>query len=566
MAKYLWVGNTAAAYSPNGNTASWTTANIVDQYNFNKVGNWYGITVGSGGLKWISTQATPGPGDTVIFGGEGFAAIPGLSYAELNGWTAAKSPCLFGGYSGGVTSGSWSNTSGVGIGTTFSTALNIVMGNIEKGYNFPYLGGGITGDIASWCAIRDGVSAGFHQKAYSNGVRDPQANLKLKWKNYNQIWNIRQLQAAPADVTSVNYLNTFIYDFDSVKALTQIGASGSAGATANSGSVQTILNFLGRGGAGLRVRSGSIDVAYINMMNQGGAPADSYNYASYGSYNDCGIELYNTFIKELNVAKWQGTYLKGCTLANATVWPIALGVVQNSNPPRYTDQATFEFASSVDVNATLNDLAAGFTWSSSDYSQYYGVITLVSGVTIRNSSGIGDTVYLAPSQQTSTKHTAIIGDRVDNKTISIPKINIYSGAASGVSGFDATGTFPYMPWAVEFAGPSQVTTIFNYGGYVYSNQDIDPAASVQISELYLRDSAVLDFSKKQSGFDQWLIGGLSASTGQIYGGIIFQDETAKVLGSNNVRLWNTQTKVNNSINTRIPAGPPSTTQPPNTIA
>ena len=571
MAKYLWVGSTASAYpGPMAGASAYINANLVDQYNFNKAGNWLVQVIQGGQIRWVSTSATPGGGDTVIFGGEFFGAAPGLSGFESNGWTAARSPCLFGGFSGGVGNGSWSNTSGVGAGTSFSTPLLVIQGDLEKGYNFPFLGGGLTGDVALWASYRDGISAagpGWYVKAYSSGVRDPQANLKLKWKNFNQIWNNRPLGAAPGETAGITYTNTFIYDFDGVKALTQIGASGACGATANFGTVSNILNFSGKGGAGLRIRSGSINTVYINPQGPG-ANAEEIQYSTYGSYNDCGVELYNSFVKQLYINKWQATYVKGCTLGNVDVYPIALSVTRYSNPPRYEGQAPVEIASNIDVNATLTDiLGSGLTWSSSDYSQYMGNLNLQLAAPTVRINAIGDIVS-SPSLQSGNRHTVVVGDRISNATISIPKINIYSGLVTGLSGSngsatEVTGIFPYMPWAVEYAGTVLVTTMFNYGGSIYSNSDISPDATLNISEIYLSDTGTLDFSKRFSGFDQWLIGGLCASNGQIYGGIIFNDETGKVLGSAGVRLWNTQTKANNTINTRIPSAPPASTQPPN---
>ena len=62
---------------------------------------------------------------------------------------------------------------------------------------------------------------------------------------------------------------------------------------------------------------------------------------------------------------------------------------------------------------------------------------------------------------------------------------------------------------------------------------------------------ILDFAQRQSQFDDWRFGGLTAAGTQIAGGIVFVDETAKVLGSEGLRLWNTQTKAGGIINARI---------------
>lgn len=565
MAKFLWVGSTAGAYVANAGTTAWIASNIVDQYNFNKSGNWYVSSIINGTYRWGATSGTPSNGDTVIFGGESSVTTPTGFYnnTESFGWTAAKSPCLFGGFSGGVGSGSWSNTSGVASGTTFTTPLNYIIGNMGA-YTFPYLGGGITGDVANWCALRDGVSAGWHTLQYSSGIRDPQQNLKLKWKTYNSFTNTKTLNGFPVDAAGVSYTNTFIYDFDAVKAIVQVGSTGATGATANSGLVQNILSFTSRG-AGLRVRNGSIGTVILNSGSIG-----PWNYpeqiqlSPYGTYNDCGIELYNSIIGSLDVYKWQATYVRGCTLGLVNVYPVAYGV--SNVVPTYTSQVPLEFVSNINALATFNDLYGGVGFTTGDITSSYNKMNLVyTPITVRVNNQ-PDTVTSITSQSQGTKQTVIIGDRGGVVPVTIPTINIQSGILSqGATAYETFGTFSYMPWAVEFAGSATVTTINNINGYIYTNDSIDVDATLKLSEIYLSSVGTVDFGQKKALFDNWLIGGLCASTGQIDGGIIFNDESGRVLGSQGLRLWNTQSKVFNTINARI-AGAPKSTTPGNIIA
>jgi hypothetical protein len=62
-------------------------------------------------------------------------------------------------------------------------------------------------------------------------------------------------------------------------------------------------------------------------------------------------------------------------------------------------------------------------------------------------------------------------------------------------------------------------------------------ATINISELILKDRSVLDFSLVES-FDSWNFGTQVGT--EIIGGIVFGDETCTIKGSNGIRLWNDQ--------------------------
>jgi hypothetical protein len=66
---------------------------------------------------------------------------------------------------------------------------------------------------------------------------------------------------------------------------------------------------------------------------------------------------------------------------------------------------------------------------------------------------------------------------------------------------------------------------------------IGDSSSVEISEIYLQNQSVVDFSLVES-FDNWSFGKQVGT--EIQGGIIFNDETCTIKGSNGIRLWNDQ--------------------------
>ena len=537
MAKYLWVGMA-------GSTGL-TGTNIVDQYCFNKPGNWYTLAFSNGTLRWGATLGTPGWNDSIVFGRD----APVYGSAQYAGWTAAKSPCLFGGYSGGVGSGTWHNTVTTSTGTTFTTALaSIYAGGsslgvpLGEGYPFPWLGGGIAGDIATWCAARDGVGVTQYVVANSSGFRDPTQNLKLKWSGTATFSLPRTYVASVVDgitnPANYDYTTKLIVDFDSVKAYSPIGGgTAGSGGTGSNSAVNTAFNFFSGAGAGLRLRGGSYRILQVNSNGVGyDLRQNPYSYIS-----DSGVEIYNAYIDNLYIYKNQATYVSGCTASTVLISHIPWGI--NTTNGTYDSQVDLEFASSVNGVSTFTDLygltrAADLPSNANTFNLLYNPAWL--GLKIESVSN--------QSQCSETKNVVVLGDRVGNKICNVPTINIDAGSMAGTG----TGSgYLYMPWALEFAGTVNCNTINNNAGFIYSNNDIAHTSIVTVSEMKMSNFAVMDFTKRNNQFDDWRFGGFTAAGTQIAGGIVFNDETAKILGSQGLRLWNTQTKAGGVINARL---------------
>jgi hypothetical protein len=544
MATFLWVG-----------AAGISGANIADKYNFNYPGNWYKRELINGTNRWQPSLLTPGPFDTVVFGSQA-QGVDGV-VANIAGWTAAKSPCLFGGFSGGLGAGSWSNW-GVTYtqGTTYTSAITgLIFGSV--GYDFPYFGGGISGEVAEWCADRDGVGSRDYTSESTTGFRDPSSNLKLKVLNTLYFINDRlftkELSDGVTNTSQHTHLTKFVADFDLVKA--QIGASGSAPAR-----VQTLVEFNAARGAGLRVRGGSAKKVLINRNWTNSTGATGTINRKYDTVKDYGIELRDMYIGELEVKKYQATYVVGCTAAQVTAFPGVWG--RNYPEPTYTDQVSLEYASNINALNALGDVS-GIT-NSSDIPTNLGYDNLILSMfpTVFE-SGVSDVVSL-PSLRSSNRQTVIVGDKFNGSISTIPNIKIVSADVAPQlvgGGSENNGAYLYMPWAVEFAGYSLITYIDNNGGYIYSNREIDPATQIKIGEVDMSNSAVVDFSSRNANFYNWKIGGISGN--QVIGGIDFNDPTCSVIGNSETRLWNTQIKDNlydaRASNAKIsPTVPPTT--------
>lgn len=221
MAIYLWVGNRVGL----------TASNIekTDQYCFNRPQNWLvGQSTGNVfppvGTSYVWQQATtvPTSQDYAYFHG-GYDGPTGhvlrvqtnpelntsfINPSQYQGWTAAKSPCLFGGWSGGITMGSYSATGAASnaLGNNSWSSGRIWF---DADYHkFPFLGGGISGDRLLWCAYRDGISFENAASAYSTSAynRNPSENLKILIPNSINYTSGRPI--APNNIDQTPWLHT----------------------------------------------------------------------------------------------------------------------------------------------------------------------------------------------------------------------------------------------------------------------------------------------------------------------------------------------------------------------
>jgi hypothetical protein len=218
-----------------GSTGAWSASltaaagnHFGDKYNFSAPGNWQRSAAGT--APWTDTDIVPGQFATNASYPH-YAYIGSYNYtnpsnATVYGFTGIKSPCLYGGfftlaeagttgscaamvrYSGewgywGVTAGAsgsfvynadgsikWSSMLAVmGFSAPYSSAVNYIVNPSPRdinviistdNYAFPYLGGGITGDILKWCRYNDGVSSDYEYTSCTS--RKPHEPLKLMVK------------------------------------------------------------------------------------------------------------------------------------------------------------------------------------------------------------------------------------------------------------------------------------------------------------------------------------------------------------------------------------------------
>jgi hypothetical protein len=374
MATYLWVGKNFTYPTAEVNTAQ----QRLDKYSFNAPGNWYTLGTSGGISTWVPTNNVPGvlgssgsSGGDIVFVGN--PVYGGLSASFYPGWTAAKCPLLFGGYSGGDGAGTWHNTSAGATGTTWSSSLSVFAADLSTGWNFNVpLGAGLTGWALNWAIEMDtlygatwaATTSADYVTAVGSGFRNPANPLRLKvagkisfvdnvpaWGTTPSVFKNSVTErptavnvADPAPVPSMYFTEfahgyeeepvfTFLptgasysdrgFVFDGVKAFTQVFLTGFT----RSSEVQTILDFQSGLGQDLTVNGGSYKTINLNTnivakMNTG--PWDDWTTNTdagpvSGAYKHGVLSLNNATIRELNYAKCGTVMINGGTAAKVNV-------------------------------------------------------------------------------------------------------------------------------------------------------------------------------------------------------------------------------------------------------
>lgn len=346
MADFLWTSKTL------GPTAS--VAEHILKYCFNAPGNW---------RKWNSTtfsweETTDTPGKTITYPMDtcyiGVGNDPGRG-KNRTGWTAAKHPLLFGGVSGNSEAGytgvfDWRLGAGaslmngsvnnfyysVGI-THISGGRDSVNIDIENEYStfkpykqvgtteypiidypFPYLGNGITlgGEVALWCAARDGISADSYVIANYSGWHNPENGLRLR-VNERVILEDLRIAGLPGGTTNPFMANITFYP----QYVSPPGVWGDP-----KGGISTEMLIHGFNGSGFRIVGGKFKRIVANRFAGGFegfyTTLEQVGYRGIGSMSalrpyrhidviDRGIQLVNTTTDKLIATNLQKLSLYG---------------------------------------------------------------------------------------------------------------------------------------------------------------------------------------------------------------------------------------------------------------
>jgi len=609
---YLWTSKTP------GPTAS--AQEHLLKYCWNAPGNWmvWDTTL----RRWTPTQNIPGAWNDAAHVGSGYDPYRGnslSSFTELPGWTAAKNPLLYGGYSGGVGAGTWTlgatGTQGttwtslisrfyhlVGVtkasGSSLSYEMKVTpttdaykqLQDIYK-YPFPYLGGGLTGDILNWCAARDGLTAADYISAYTAmGGRNPADGLRLKVLDTTVIHD----QRIPQATAGGTLINPFVANIKFVEAYTQ------GGTTSNPlGTITSTLGIWTFNGSGVKITGGVWKAAQINCTMD---PSISsvldlfYEQGERCHFNrtlrpsdmiDQKVVLEDVQIYDCKTTNAQTTIFRRGEIAKITLhpWGYAIG-------PAYTPfqapgnigvydpvtWASYESRPVVLANgwdypkvayAVLGLTGSAIESIPQDYCGHittnpktlYGTSEPMQTTRDNGTSGIAT----FPNYMPTVKNAAYTSEFLMNQRMNIVLGDIENPGATALSRMpdptfvdinntdtsQTTSFAQYLPWNLQLLAPSStnyvgtngIMYLRGRGGYVSIHSEILPTSRIKIGQLELRKGTVVDLRFPTSASPDILFGGIQNSVA--VGGIQFKDNWGNsVVGGEGYRYWNTDVSYN----------------------
>ena len=490
----------------------------VAAYDFNVASNWRVQRQFTAVVNWPTATQAPIPGDTVYVGGQ----------------VICRTPLLFGGYTGTIGVGGWgaNGTTGTGTGTTAESGTTFTS-SIERfictlspyWYPFPYLGGGITGDVYNWLfsdAIKDTV--GLTNPAAISTTADisrSQAGLKLKVRDIVPIYTTGQINSAFASgaTNSAGYPNYSVVDIDFVQSRSGLtGVTG--GVCATRLWVMEATSSTAAGNGNVIINDGSFNEVKVFRFN-------TANGTSTGKAHS--VTLNNTVAKTIVTPNCDFNVATDSIVGTLTVLEGYLPYYAKSMKDLVVDNREISFLGK--ANTSLANSALGYVNTASTSATG----AFVSGIYLNKQyAGVNDGHYdYIPTVVISSPQ----GATATAPTVTIENIQIIAAGPSGAPSNLST----LRRWNVLFNGNATVTTVGNDGGLVSAYPDIKGDASVTIGELQMANNAVLDLTLAPD-FNGWYFGSLSgnASGNYVIGGINFLDETSTVIGSAGVRLYNTK--------------------------
>lgn len=611
MPTYLWTSKTP------GPTAS--AQEHLLKYCWNAPGNW--MVWNDATLRWEATQNIPSGWGNSAYVGNGYD--PGYVGAGMAapGWTAAKNPLLYGGYSGGVGAGTWTLGATGTQGTTWMSALtgfyHLVGITNPSGsslsyemritpttdayrqlqdindYPFPYLGGGLTGDILNWCAARDGLTAADYTSAYmAMGGRNPADGLRLKVQGKTVIHDQR-IPQLPAG-GSGNVINPFVADIKFVEAYSQTATGGNP-----LGTIFSTLGIFTFNGSGVKITGGVWKAAQINCTIDFSISPRLELYYEQGErchFNrtlrpndmiDQKVVLEDVQIYDCKTSNAQTTIFRRGEIAKITLqpWGYAIGpaYLPTSAPGNggiYDSPywAPYESRPVVLANgwdypkvayAVLGLTGSGIESIPQDYCGHittnpktlYGTSDPMQTTRDNGTSGIA--TY--PNYMPTVKNAAYTSEFLMNQRMNIVLGDIENPGATALSRMpdptfvdinntdtSQTNSFAqYLPWNLQLLAPSStnyvgtngIMYLRGLGGYVSIHPQILPSSRIKIGQLELRKGSVVDLRFPTSASPDILFGGIQNSVA--VGGIQFKDNWGNsVVGGEGYRYWNTDVSYN----------------------
>jgi hypothetical protein len=516
MAILYWQGSTAGAG--------------VNRFNFNYGPNWK-VWRPASTATWLTSATGPVANDTVYVG-EVFVA---------------RSPILYGGASGSVALTSWST--GV-TGTTFNSSINSFSANlVQQGgltpgsnntnwYPFPYLGGGITGDIYIYCA--NVLNLDVSELAGATATR-AEAGLKLKVKDQVTIKTTGQVD----ENYNVGGQDGNGYPNYSVVDINFIPSKGYN----NGGTAASNTNLYLQGGQLWEGRRPSSTVGLGNVTIRGGLFRFGSVDAGLSGAGLSGttprpyrVDLIQTAIGTFNTHNGDINCDPSCTFGT-------FSVRSGSNPYYNVNERAYGLDG--------NEIIVAGTFNSNTVNSLLGWDALSASGPFNSGIFLYDQYTSLPGVEGyDYEPNILVSNPEDGVTLSANVFQVFTevGPYSTTTNGNAQ-----RPWNVMFFGSANITSMSVEGAKIKAWQKLPTDKSISITNLQMSENSQLDLVYG-SQFDNWYFGSLTGTSitgaNTVIGGINFADDTCTIKGSAGVRLYNT--KIVNNFDFRAATKVPQT--------
>lgn len=402
-------------------------------------------------------------------------------------------------------------------------------------YPFPYLGGGITGDIFNYLKNVWGVSyAGLNSingvatsdstvktdnawvgggwtGGYSDLTPESQAGLRIRLGGQNAIGSRAAMIVSPGD-GAVPQNRIFNIDLKTVADKIPGNAALITDITLNSRG-NPLHSYAFRTGSFRSVVSQGDAALLFEACTAGSIQTDYHNYTSIGPASRIGGMVVDSDNNDPRYHPWV-VYFAGSITSGARNTTYASASAKTNFPWNNkllinTNQLTY--------NTNYAKGMAGFTWS-----------------TVNPLIGIGEFGGTAGPIIDTPGASAVY-------YTTIPSVEIYSNTDAKPNSLQGEEQLANTAYNLELMGNSSLGAVLAHGANVYYSSRGSMDATVYMGTLRMREGSVLDFTRN-TDMDNWFIGGFTGATSsiQIAGGILVEDDTCLIRPSSGCQFANTR--------------------------
>jgi hypothetical protein len=414
-----------------------------------------------------------------------------------------------------------------------ANSIQAISNSENSKYPFPYLGGGITGDIlrylkSVWAISLKGYTAGDITERAENAwvgggwtgtdasiPAEAKAGLRVRLGGKDSLGTRTAMLVYPGNnATPQNRI--FNLDVNTV-----------GDKLAGSNQVVTDIKLESRGnpmhsyvfrtGTFRSVISQGDAALMFEACTAGSVQTDYHNYTSVGPQSRVGGLVIDTENNDPRYHPWVLYFAGGVTSgARQATYGSAAGkidlpwnnkILANTNPSTY--------------NTNYAKGMSGFTWS-----------------TMNPLIGIGE--YGGTAGPIFATAEAVTGFYTF-----VPSLEMYSNTRDGSPDWDSTRTDSergaVTSYSLELLGNAQLGNVLAHGANVYYSSRGLNTATVYMGALRMREGASLDFTRNPD-MDAFFIGGFTGTTTgtQIIGGILVEDDTCTIKPSKGTQFGNSK--------------------------